>query len=76
MTTEYRGYRIKVERGEKLNALIWAPKVLQCLAVRPAATLREGEGVLIDRARAEIDKDIAKSLGQPVIGKSGRARRL
>ena len=63
MISGYRGYRFKVERSDKLTALIWPPKVLQCLNVRPTATLKEGESVLVSRVQAEIDRDIAKSLG-------------
>jgi hypothetical protein len=62
MYNEYRSYRIKVGRTEKLTATVWAPGEFRALDIRPTATLAEGEIVLIDRARAAIDAEIAKSL--------------
>jgi hypothetical protein len=62
MTNEYRGYRIKVTRTDKLLvATIWAPRVLQSLGVKPTATLKEGEAALISRVESAIDKEILKS---------------
>jgi hypothetical protein len=61
MTNEYRGYRIKVAQTDKLTAIIWPPRVLQPLPVKPMATLKEGEAVLLDRVHVAIDKEIAKS---------------
>lgn len=68
MTNEYRGYRIKVAQTDKLIATIWAPRVLQSLSVKPTATLKEGEPVLLGRVQAAIDKEIAKS--KPTPGKA------
>jgi len=62
MTNEYRGYRIKVNRTDKLLvATIWAPRVLQSLSVKPMATLKEGEAVLLSRVQSAIDKEILRS---------------
>jgi hypothetical protein len=62
MANEYRGYRIKIAQTDRLTATIWAPRVLQSLSVRPTATLKEGEAVLLGRVKAAIDKAIREML--------------
>ena len=61
MSNEYRGYRIKVVQSDKLTATIWPPRVLQPLPVKPTATLKEGEVILLGRVQAAIDKEILGS---------------
>ena len=73
MYDEYRGYRIKVMQAEYLTATIWPPGKFRCLDARPTATSKEGKLVLLDRVRAAIDNEIAKS--QPVTNPRSAGRR-
>ena len=61
---EYKGYRIHTNcPGQTWSARIMPPSSTRILSDIPTATREEGENVLLDRARAAIDADIAKVQG-------------
>ena len=75
IASEYRGYRFKFSRTDRYVATIWAPRSLQCLSVKPTASLREGEGVLISRVQGAIDREIDRQAGTtPTRASSSSAR--
>jgi hypothetical protein len=53
---EYLGYRIEIRRAGGLSAIISGPGLHRPVTETRRATLEEGEGILLNRARAFIDQ--------------------
>jgi hypothetical protein len=53
---EYLGYRIQIRRAGGLSAIISGPGLHRPTTEMRRATLEEGEGILLNRARAFIDQ--------------------
>jgi hypothetical protein len=54
----HKGYGIRVRKSDRLYALIFRPGYTRPLKDIPAADGAEGEGVLIERACAIIERDL------------------
>lgn len=57
----YRGYTIKTRQTAGWHANIWAPGSRLAMVEIPKATMQEGEGVCLQRAKDLIDQDLERA---------------